>query len=217
VCNYIGVGVIAGTVIAPFVMQWKRKLTVGTMLALGGIGICSGLAIPNLTVVRRFEMTAQGINADMMRDSVNTVTAKTDEVRRIERGVESIARQVEAANREVSASKSQIAHLTQAARETSGQVADAERRTTTALTKAKAVETHVTQMQRDMRQTWRSLLESYVLAMGTRNLFPPPPNVNAEIDKHLNILAAFAYPDAVERDREVKRIMGIVAAAQKAD
>jgi len=219
--NVVGALVIVATIIALFVMQWKGRVTVGSIAALGVIGIAGGLAIPNLTVVRRFEMTAQGINADIVRQTAETVTVKAEEVhkvaeevRNIEQRVESLAKGVETTTNQVKASEKKIGTLLQETDRTRDTVADMGGKTVAALAKAKAVEKHVTEMQGNMQQTWRSLLESSALAMGTRNIFPPPPNIGSDIDKHLNILATFAYPDANERNREITRIMGMIKAAQ---
>lgn len=211
----VAVGVIAATIAILLIMLCKGNASPGRILAMGVVGIAAGCAIPNLTKLASFQMTAQGINAEMTA-KVKEARSIEQEVRRVEQRVESLAKGVETTNNQVKASQEQIATLVQEADQTKRQATDAGRRAVDALAEGRAVEGHVTAMQANMQQTWRSLLESYALAIGTRNIFPTPSNISNEIDKHLNVLASFAYPDVDERNREVARIMQMIKAAQDA-
>lgn len=75
-------------------------------------------------------------------------------------------------------------------------------------------EQNVTAMRDNVRQAYQSLFESFAYIVGTRNLMPPPNSINQEITRHINILAAFAYPDPQERSEAIGKVMEKTHAAQ---
>ncbi len=119
-----------------------------------------------------------------------------------------------ATNDKIQASEGRVNALVAEAKKVETQIEAISKQAQSAAEAVRRTETNVSQMRDQVRQTWQSLLESYVYAIGTRNLFPPPEFVSAEIDRHLNILAVFAYPDPKERDKELKRMMALIQRAQ---
>lgn len=75
-------------------------------------------------------------------------------------------------------------------------------------------EQNVSQMHDLMQQTWRALFESSVYTIMTRNIFPIPAPVAQEVDRAINNLAAFAYPDMQERNAAYQAMMEKVKQAQ---
>lgn len=76
-------------------------------------------------------------------------------------------------------------------------------------------EQNVTAMRDNVRQAYQSLFEALGYMVGTRNLMPPPDSINQELNRHINILAVFAYPDPQKRSEEIGKVMGKINAAQK--
>lgn len=218
--------------------------TLGMLALLGGLAVANLTAItrfqmkaPGFDANAEIARSVQTVTtkAREVSEIERKVQSLAKEVGETNKQVQSSRKQIEVLLREARETRAQVAEagvqaagaldktraverktavLLKQASETKAQVASAGRRAIDALKEVEAVEKSVSGMQDNMQQTWRSLLESYALSMGTRNLFPPPPHINAEINRHLNILATFAYPDAEEKNREVARIMGAIKAAQ---
>jgi len=68
-------------------------------------------------------------------------------------------------------------------------------------------EQNVLVMQGNVRQAYQSLFESIAYIILTRNIFPPPPAVAKEMDRHVNLLGTFAYPDEKERSAVISKLM----------
>jgi hypothetical protein len=66
-------------------------------------------------------------------------------------------------------------------------------------------ERDVAQMQANVRNAYRALFDTLVVSLDTRNIFPPPPPATDEMNRQLNILATFAFPDPIERKAEWDR------------
>jgi len=152
-CNDVGVGVVVFTIIALFVMQWKQRVTWNNALVLGAIGIGAGLAIPNLTMVSKFQMTSTGGLMAEIRQTAQDVTVKAEAVSAIQRKVERLAGDVSATNSQVKTSEQQIAKILQQANETRSQVGDAGKRTAAALVKVRAVEEQTAKLLASADQT----------------------------------------------------------------
>lgn len=69
-------------------------------------------------------------------------------------------------------------------------------------------------MHDSVQQTWRSLFDSFAYVVLTRNLFPQPENISREIERHVNIIGALAYPDPQERAAAIQKIMENIRSAQ---
>lgn len=61
-----------------------------------------------------------------------------------------------------------------------------------------------------LRESTRKFIEAYYYSISTRNIFPIPQPVTIEIDKNLNYLAEFAYPDPVERTQWITKINKLI-------
>lgn len=61
-----------------------------------------------------------------------------------------------------------------------------------------------------LREATKKFIENHYYTLQTRNIFPIPQPIVSEIEKNLNILAAFAYPDTTERKEWVDKITQIL-------
>lgn len=76
-------------------------------------------------------------------------------------------------------------------------------------------EQNVSAMQNNVRQAYQSLFESLGYVALTRNLFPPPERVMKEMERHINVLGTFAYPDEKERTVTIQKMMNSVQRASQ--
>src|ERR1051326_2533848 len=92
----IGMLVVVGTVIALFVMAFRKPTSAALVLALGIIGIGAGLVIPNLTVINKLQMSpSHGISAEMVQRGVQTVQAKAEAVKALTEDVRGMEKRME--------------------------------------------------------------------------------------------------------------------------
>src|SRR6266516_256425 len=100
--TFIGMFVIVGTIAALLVMMWRGKAAALSILAMGVIAITGGVAIPNLEVVKKVQMTGGGgcLTAEMER-AVKTVTTKTSEVQTKATEIGDLVNKVEAIEQRV--------------------------------------------------------------------------------------------------------------------
>jgi hypothetical protein len=136
------------------------------------------------------------------------------EVRDIKEQVELLVQNANTTNDKIAAGEKNVSNLVSDAEKKRLQIQEINRQASEAVSAVKVMEANVAEMRDNVRQTWRSLFESFAYSIGTRDIFPIPPSVAAEIDRHLNILATFAYPDERERQEEITKVMNAIKAAQ---
>jgi len=191
-------------------VDWKGFLAVTAVCVLAGVVVAN---LPNITHLAISGGKGQSVTVEMQRQ-VETVTAKAEEVKALADKVEGLANKIEQTNNEINHSKEVVSKLAQDADTTKKEIEALSQKTTTSATAVKTMEANVSTMRNDVQQAFRSIFEANAYAIGTRNLFPPPPQIGQEIDKQLNILATFAYPDQKERAATIQRLMLSITNAQ---
>ncbi|MCK4325494.1 hypothetical protein KAW55_01920 [bacterium] len=61
-----------------------------------------------------------------------------------------------------------------------------------------------------LRESTKKFIEAYYYSISTRNIFPIPQPVAVEIEKNLNYLAEFAYPNSNERAQWIAKINKLI-------
>lgn len=64
--------------------------------------------------------------------------------------------------------------------------------------------------KQELREATKIFIESFYLTLQTRNIFPIPTQVAKEIEKNLNILAAFAVENESQRKQWVERLQKLL-------
>lgn len=157
----IGAALVIGILLFMMIAAWHRRIGVGGIFVFGIIGIGAGIAVANLPRVASFAVQA-GQN--------QSLSLQLQQVEQKVQQVTTQAQQVQTDVTEVRQIREQIEALAK---------------------RVEQGEQNVSQMHDTMQQTWRSLFESFAYIVSTRNLFPPPDFINQEINRHVNILAAF--------------------------
>jgi hypothetical protein len=70
---------------------------------------------------------------------------------------------------------------------------------------------NVAQMEANVRQAYRALFDTLVVSLDTRSIFPPPQPAIDEMNRQLNILAFFAFPNPIEANAEWQRLHRVSA------
>jgi len=136
------------------------------------------------------------------------------EISKVETSIRILAGNISEMTKENQKNSEQVKSLVAEAQNTRDEVQRLQANTLSSLQQSQQIEKNVAIMQSNVQQTWRSLFESYALAVGTRNMFPPPKEIVDDINKNLNILSRFAYPNPQERRVEVGRILNMIRAAE---
>jgi len=71
-------------------------------------------------------------------------------------------------------------------------------------------------IQSDSREAYRALFATVFYSAVTHDVVPMPPSVQHQIDKGLDEIAKFAYPDETERVQAIRKITKDIALAQPA-
>lgn len=210
---------IAGLMVGVYLLR-EHSVDWKGFSAIAAASIVACAVIANLPYISELGVRGGDVSLQINRQVERVETrAKeieqiADEVRNVKEQVKLLLQNATHVNDKIKASEEGVGKLVKDAESTRTQIEALAKQVQQAAEAIKKTETNVAQMRDSVRQTWRSLLESYMYAIGTRNLFPPPEYVAREIDRHLNILAVFAYPDPQERSSETARIMGLIRRAQ---
>jgi len=212
---------VNGIAVAVFLLRdktvdWKGFLAVSSIVLILAVVVAN---LPDITQLVIKGEKVGGVTVNIQRQ-VQQVETRAQEVEELAKEVRGLRQQAQllvenanAANDKIAASEKNVSELSKGAEKTKVEAAGLAKQAEAAVQAARSVEQNVAQMRDNVRQTWRSLLESFYYSVSTRNLFPIPQPVAQEIDRHLNILATFAYPDQNERNREVARIQELVRQA----
>ena len=74
----------------------------------------------------------------------------------------------------------------------------------------KKLSEELNQDKQELREATRVFIESFYLTLQTRNIFPIPEKVAKEIEKNINLLAAFAVEDEIKRKVWVEKIQKLL-------
>jgi len=214
---------VNGLAISIYLFTEKRidlKGFAGIVLAV----LIGAVVITNLAYLRQLATSsgeARGPAVDIQQE-VEQVETRAEEVKRVARElldvseeVKLLVQKVNMTNENIRGSVDRVDTLVLEAAAVKTQVDFANKQAQTAASAVKDAEINVTQLHDSVRATWRSMLESYYYAVMTRNIFPMPASIAAEIDKSLNALATFAYPDLQERNREIQRMNEAIRNSQR--
>lgn len=69
-------------------------------------------------------------------------------------------------------------------------------------------------VHQEMRAAFKSMVETVYLSIGTRSIFPPPPQVNDRMLKGLDVVANYVFPDPQQREPWIREMVDVVKAAQ---
>ena len=220
--EYIGIALaVNGVAVAIFLLREKTVDWKG-FLAVACVGLVLGVVAANLPditqlVIKGDKVGGLTVNIERQVKQVETRAQEVEqlavEVRGLKEQAQLLVQNANTTNDKIAKSEQSVSDLTKAAEKSKSEIASLAKQAEQAVQSINGVERNVTQMRDNVRQTWRSLFESYIYVVSTRNIFPIPQPVAQEIDRHLTILATFAYPDQRERDREVTRIQDTVRQA----
>lgn len=218
--EWIGVLIMIGGLAVAVYLLREQSVDWKGFSAIAVASIVAGVVIANLPYISELGVKGGDVSLQIKRQ-VERVETRAKEVEQIADEVLNVKEQVKLlvqnatnVNDKIKASEEGVAKLVKDAESTRTRIEVLAKQAQEAAEAIRKTEANVAQMRDSVRQTWRSLLESYMYAIGTRNLFPPPDYVVKEIDRHLNMLAVFAYPDPQERSSEVARIMALIRRAQ---
>ena len=193
-----------------FLAIWFVAVTTGAIFAnfshISGIGLAPGGGSGFLLQIEK--------KAERVEERAGEVEKLAVEMRNIKGQIDRILESANATNDKITTSEKNTSGLLKEASQAKEQISTLSTKVQSSAEAATRAQSDVAAMQQNIRQSIRSIFESFAYAIGTRNLFPPPDFVNKEIDRHLNLLAAFAYPEQNERNREIQKVMDNIKKAQ---
>ncbi len=212
---------INGVAVAVFLLRdktvdWKGFLAISLVSVILCVVVANSQNITQLAV-KGEKVGGVTVNIERQVKQVETraqeVEQLTQEVRDLKSQTQLLVDNANSTNEKITSSEKNVQKLSEDAVDTKKAITGLAKQAEAAVSAVKTTESNVALMRDSVRQTWRSLLESYFYVVSTRNIFPIPQAINVEINRHLNILAAFAYPDDAERAREITRMQNAVQQA----
>lgn len=214
----VGVIILANGLIIGIALLINRTIDWKVFLAIEAAFVLSALVASNLDRISGFGVKASGAALDVkiarVESRAEEVEAIASEIRSAKDAIQLLVHNANLTNEKLSGAEIRVNDLLRDAEAKRQQIEALEQQTETAATAVKQVEANVVQMRNDVRQTLRSIFGSLAYSLGVRNVFPFPAFVAQEIDRHLNLLATFAYPDPAERGQQVAKVMADIRKAQ---
>jgi hypothetical protein len=211
-----------GGFVTAIILFHKKSIDWKGFLAISLVGLLTCVVVADLPYIKTVSVkggSAGELALDLQR-KVDTVSTKTEEVERLAQEVREtkeeillLAQNANTTTDKIQKSEASVASLAKNVEATKTEIQNIYRQVQQEAAATRKVANDVVQFRDDFRKTWRSLLESYYYVIMTRNLFPPPQRILIEIDRHLNVLAAYAYPDAAERERAIARMQTMIQGA----
>jgi hypothetical protein len=171
---------LAGFIVATYLLAFTDRNAISA-LSLFGLTIVAGIAIPNIPRIQHVGAETETGKSSIGLDMLQAVTE-----------VKSGVAEVQTDKGEVTQIKNEVQTLAQQVTNANSRVSQSEQ--------------NVAQMQANVRQAYRSLFDTLVVSLETRGTFPPPQEAIDEINRELNILAAFAFPDPAQATVEWQRL-----------
>ena len=75
---------------------------------------------------------------------------------------------------------------------------------------AQKTKEEIESIEAKFRTMSRGFVDALFIDLSTRRIIPPPQLVLGEIQKHLNIINKFAYPDPIERTKHANELKAFV-------